>query len=478
MKETTRKVLDIFEEVSKIPRCSKNEEAIANWLKDWAAEHNFGVKSDDVNNILITIPATEGYEDAPMLVLQGHMDMVCEKTPDSHHDFAKDPIELVYEDGWLTANKTTLGADNGIAIAIALALATDESVNHPPLELLFTVDEETGLTGANALSSDFLDGRILLNIDSEDEGVFTVGCAGGRNTKISLDFEREKIFKSFDCYKLSAEGMMGGHSGMDINKHRANANVILARTLNQLKQKNDIRLISFSGGTAHNAIPRDAEAIIAFNSTDVEIIEKIISDFEKTVKNEYKQETSLTLNLKEIETVDQIITEGDTSRIIHMLIALPNGISEMSADIQDLVETSDNIATVRTEKETLSVLISQRSSVMSRRDELTAKISAIASLADAEVENGEGYPAWQPNLDSEVLKKCKEIYTQVFGNAPKVEAIHAGLECGVIGAKYDGMDMISFGPTIKNPHSPDERIEIETIGQVWDFLVALVESYQ
>jgi dipeptidase D len=478
MKETTRKILDIFEEVSKIPRCSKNEEAIANWLKNWAKEHNFSVKSDDVDNILITIPATEGYEDSPILVLQGHMDMVCEKTPDSDHDFAKDPIELVYEDGWLTANNTTLGADNGIAIAMALALATDKSVKHPPLELLFTVDEETGLTGANALTSDFLDGRILLNIDSEDEGVFTVGCAGGRNTKISLDVERENIYKSFDCYKLSATGMMGGHSGMDIDKHRANANVILARTLNQLKQKNEIRLISISGGTAHNAIPRDAEAIIAFNSTNFEAIKEIVSDFEKTVTYEYQKETSLKLNLKETEKVDKIITEADTNRIIDMLIALPNGISEMSADIEDLVETSDNIATMRTEKETLTVLISQRSSVMSRREELTAKITAIASLAEADVENGEGYPAWQPNLDSEVLKKCKEIYTQVFGNAPTVEAIHAGLECGVIGAKYDGMDMISFGPTIKNPHSPDERIEIETIGQVWDFLVALVESYQ
>lgn len=478
MKETTRKILDIFEEVSKIPRCSKNEEAIANWLKNWAKEHNFSVKSDDVDNILITIPATEGYEDSPILVLQGHMDMVCEKTPDSDHDFAKDPIELVYEDGWLTANNTTLGADNGIAIAMALALATDKSVKHPPLELLFTVDEETGLTGANALTSDFLDGRILLNIDSEDEGVFTVGCAGGRNTKISLDVERENIYKSFDCYKLSATGMMGGHSGMDIDKHRANANVILARTLNQLKQKNKIRLISISGGTAHNAIPRDAEAILAFNSTNFGAIKEIVSDFEKTVNHEYQKETSLKLNLKETEKVDKIITEADTNRIIDMLIALPNGISEMSADIEDLVETSDNIATMRTEKETLTVLISQRSSVMSRREELTAKITAIASLAEADVENGEGYPAWQPNLDSEVLKKCKEIYTQVFGNAPTVEAIHAGLECGVIGAKYDGMDMISFGPTIKNPHSPDERIEIETIGQVWDFLVALVESYQ
>ncbi len=481
MDEKTIEILDIFQQINAIPRCSKHEEKISQWLKQWADDNGFKVRNDNAGNMVIKVPATIGYENTPGIVIQGHMDMVCEKTSDSDHDFSKDPIRFIYEGEWLKADKTSLGADNGIAIALGLALAKDKTVAHPPLELLFTVDEETGLTGANLLEPGFIKGNILLNIDSEDEGVFTVGCAGGKDTRITLPLKFSKISKNNEIYKLMGYGMRGGHSGIDIHKQRANANNILARTLNIANKSSEIRLISIKGGTAHNAIPRDAEAFVACDPSQFSSLQKIIEEFEQTVKKEYAStEISLAISLIQADThaFDRsALTREDTSKVINLLLALPHGVARMSANMEGVVETSNNLATIEIKDKSLIVHTSQRSSVMSRLDEITSKIEAIAALSGANTKSVNEYPAWQPDMTSPLLKRCKKIYKNLFNKNPVVKTIHAGLECGVIGSKYQDMDMISLGPTIENPHSPDEKLYIPSISKVRDFLVALLKSY-
>lgn len=480
MNAKVREVLDIFKQISAIPRCSKHEEEISQWLQDWAKDHGLAVRNDRAGNVVIKVPATPGFEGRPGIVIQGHIDMVCEKTSDSDHDFSKDPIRLVYDGEWLKADQTTLGADNGIAIAMGLALAGDPAVAHPPLELLFTVDEETGLTGAGRLDPALVEGRILLNIDSEDEGILTIGCAGGRDTRITLPLTVTKYANGQRTYKLRAYGMRGGHSGVDIHKHRANANQILARALKKAKTAHDIRLLSVKGGSAHNAIPREAAAVLTCEQAHFPGLGKAVADFEQTVRSEFlATEPSLALSISptEIEADESFMLTGeDTDNVINLLLALPHGVAGMSATIEGLVETSNNLATVEIRDGALHVHTSQRSSMMTRLDEITSKIAAVAALAGADTESGNGYPAWQPDKSSPLLTKCIQTYKKLFGREPAVEAIHAGLECGIIGSKYSDMDMISFGPTIENPHSPDERIHIPSIASVWDFLVELLKS--
>jgi dipeptidase D len=474
-----KEVLSWFEQIAKIPRCSKNEEAICTWLKDWANKHDFPVRTDAVNNIVIVVPASPGFEDAPILTLQGHLDMVCEKAKGHEFDFANDPIELVYEDEWLRANNTTLGADNGIAIAMAMAAALDQDNPHPPLELLFTVDEETGLTGASELGTDMLEGRILLNIDSEDEGVFTVGCAGGKDTHLSVPVKVEPLPGGYESIKLVAGGMSGGHSGVDIHEQRANAIHLLTRALDTLLAQGELCLVELTGGTAHNAIPRDAEAVIALPSDRVSAAKEAVQTLQGYAKQEFaKTDPSLTLEVEAADPAKLGVTAEDSRRAVDFLQAVPHGVAEMSQDIQGLVETSDNLATVKLADDRIKVLTSQRSSNMQRLHLLTRRIEGIARLAGGEAESGEGYPAWEPNMDSPLLAKCVAVYKELFNKEPVVEAIHAGLECGIIGAKYDGMDMISFGPTIKNPHSPTEKLELATVGMVYDFMCALFKSYK
>jgi dipeptidase D len=481
MDEKTREVLDIFETISSVPRCSKYEEKISRWLEQWATDKGFAVRKDRAKNIVIKVPATPGAENAPGVVVQGHMDMVCEKTDGSDHDFSADPLRFVYDEEWLRADKTTLGADNGIGIALALALAIDPEVVHPPLELLFTVDEESGLRGAEGMASGLMEGKVLLNVDSEEEGIFTVGCAGGVDTHISLALNYEKLPENFDLYKISTFGMHGGHSGIDIHKHRASANKILARALHFIKQSIDFRIISVNGGTTHNAIAREAEATVAFRPQHFSSTQDIINAFEETVRNEYaKTEASLALSISQEESkaVDgSALTPEDSDKVIQLLIAIPHGVAGMSADIEGLVETSNNLATVEIKNQTLWILTSQRSSVMSRLAEITSQVEAAATLAGAVSKNENSYPAWQPNMTSPLLKHCKKVYKNTLGSDPEVQSIHAGLECGIIGSKHENMDMISFGPTIKNPHSPDEKLYIPSIKKVWDFMVALLISY-
>lgn len=475
----TKEVLKWFTEITKIPRCSKKEEKIRKWLVDWSKEHSLDYKTDEAGNVVIKVPGTPGYEKSAVVVIQGHMDMVCEKTPDSTHDFSKDPIGLVYDGDWLKADKTTLGADNGIAIALALAIALDRDVAHPPLELLFTVDEETGLTGANKLGSDFIEGRVLLNVDSEDEGVFTIGCAGGVDADITIPLSFEDAPAGMKAHVIKAGGMKGGHSGVDIHKQRANAIRVLARALGSLSEKHKLALADIKGGSAHNAIPRDAEATVFLESGDLDKIRAALGDFEKVLRSEYANvEPDLTLSVAPAGASGKarVMSAGSMKKAVSTILAMPHGVAAMATAIQGLVETSNNLATVRIEDSNLRMLSSQRSSVLTRLAAITDRIKAVAELAGGKAHVGEGYPPWEPNWNSALLKKCKAIYKSKFGRDPVVEVIHAGLECGIIGDKYEGMDMISFGPTIRNPHSPDECLKVTDIEKIWDFTSALFKE--
>ncbi len=476
--EKTRTIVKWFEEISKIPRCSKNEKAICEWLADWAREHGFEARTDKVENLVIEVPASPGYENAPAVVIQGHMDMVCEKTKDSTHDFEKDPIGILFEDGWMTADRTTLGSDNGIAIAMAMTAALSDDVPHPPMELLFTVDEETGLTGATALEEGFIKGKLLLNVDSEDEGVFTVGCAGGKDIHVTLPINQVSAPSDYKPRKVVASGMRGGHSGIDIQEQRANSLKVLTRALHAIQDKTDLRLASFNGGTAHNAIPRDAEAVVYLPAAGLDLAGKLVSELSALLEREYAgTDPEIALSIEAAEGAGaKVLSAEETRRVLDFILAFPHGVAEMSPDIEGLVQTSNNLATIKTGATKIEALSSQRSSNMERLDLLTARIAAVGRLAGGEVEIGGGYPAWKPNMDSQLLARCKQVYEELFGKAPVVEIIHAGLECGIIGSKFEGMDMISFGPTIKNPHSPDEKIEVESIGKVWDFMAALFRS--
>lgn len=481
MTEKTRDILDYFKEISSIPRCSRNEQNISRWLQQWADTRSLEARRDTAGNLKIKIGASHGYERAPAIVFQGHMDMVCEKSSDSNHDFSKDPIHLIYDGDWLHADKTTLGADNGIAIAIGMALASDPGVAHPPLELLFTVNEETGLNGAKQLEPGFVEGRILLNVDSETEGVFTVGCAGGRDTIITYQPDASQLPKDMELFKLTVQGLNGGHSGVDIHRQRANANKVLARALHQLNASCQIQLVTFQGGTAHNAIPRDAVATLACQPKQISAMQQIVSEFKQTVQKEYAfTENNMALSLAQMDknSSDQrALSRDDTAGVIHLLLALPHGFRDMSLIFKDLVETSCNLATVELSHSTLQILTSQRSSVVSRLEDMAATVRATASLFGAETRAENEYPPWQPNMDSPLLQRCKDIYQQLFKQDPQIDAIHAGLECAVIGSKYEGMDMISFGPTLENAHSPNERLFIPSIERVWSFLIALLKSY-
>lgn len=483
MDNKIEKVMDIFRQITAIPRCSKKEEKICSWIIQWADEKGFDFKKDSAGNLLISIPASTGYENGPVIVIQGHMDMVCEKTPNSGHDFARDPIKLIFENEWVRANDTTLGADNGIGIALALDVASDISLKHPPLELLFTVDEETGLTGASRLEKNWLTGKILLNIDSEDDGTFTVGCAGGEDTRIRLPVGFEPSPQQLQLFLLKVYGLRGGHSGVDIHEQRANAIKILARSLLLLMENYPIRIASIKGGNAHNAIPREAEAILAIDNKFADKTVESIRKFEKTVQEEFKViDPGLKVSLGKAdekgETSRKIILEKHALAAARLLCAIPHGVHSMSYDIAGLVETSSNLATINTEDSMIEIITSQRSSIMSRLLEITGHIKAVSALAGADTVDENGYPAWQPQMDSPLLSRCVNIYNGLFGNKPKIEVIHAGLECGVIGGKHPDMDMISLGPTIKGAHSPDEKLHIPSVEKVRAFLASLLETFK
>lgn len=479
MKESTQGILDIFRQISKIPRKSKHEQQISRWLMDQASVNNLDAEADDRGNVVIRVPASTGHDQAPILVFQGHMDMVCEKEPDSGHDFSKDPIDPQVDGDWLRANGTTLGADNGIGMALALHLAAQPAIAHPPLELLFTVDEETGLTGASHLKPGFIKGKILINLDSEDEGIFTIGCAGGSDAILTLTPEIGQPPWDAAGLSIRTRGLLGGHSGIDIHKHRANGIVLLSRVLDTIERNFDMRLVGITGGSARNAIPRDVEAIVAVAENDRRAAAEIAETTGKIFKDEYSAaEKALKLKVGETDVNGhQVLSRDSTRRLIGLLRILPSGVLEMSSEIEGLVETSCNLAIIKKKGTDIAVYSSQRSSVMSMLDEVTNKIEHAGRLAGCAFRMENSYPSWKPNPSSCLLERCRNIYEKFFGVEPEIEAIHAGLECAVIGDRYEDMDMISIGPTIVSPHSPDERVLIPTIGKVWNFLTALVSSY-
>ena len=466
-----------FDEIRKIPRCSKHEEKIRKYLLDFAEEQELEVKTDDAENIVIKKPAAPGMEDKPIVVLQSHMDMVCEKNNDVKHDFSKDPIQLKLEQNILTADGTTLGADDGIGVAVSLALLEDDTLSLGGLEALFTVDEETGLTGAFALGSDMLEGRLLLNLDSEDWGVITVGCAGGGNSELTLPFKTEKLPKNVSCIRIDITGLRGGHSGCDIHEQRGNAVKLLARILYKIMDKYSLHLIDIQGGDKHNAIPRESYAVIAIPENHEENIKECIKKEQEAILAEIKPiDPKFTVSIKKADLENDAFDASSQKTLLDLLQALPHGVAAMSYELKDKVESSTNLAHVKLQKNTVEILLSSRSSIMSALHNIRDEIKATAELAGASVKEDEAYPGWKPNLDSRLLKLAIKLYKENIGKDPIVETIHAGLECGIIGEKFDGMEMISIGPTIKYPHSPEEQVHIDTVDVFYEYVLDILKT--
>jgi dipeptidase D len=467
-----------FGEILQIPRASKSEEKILRFLEEFAIEHKLEFKKDKVGNLLIKKAATKGMEKAKTVVLQSHVDMVCEKNKEIKHDFTKDPINAYIEGQWIKAKGTTLGADNGIGIAAELAVLADNTLKHGPIECLFTVDEETGLTGAKQLTGNFFTGKILLNLDSEDEGEIFIGCAGGIDTLITYPIKTNKPQKNSLAFKIVINGLKGGHSGDDINRGLANSNKILNRFLWNCSHKFKLNLSDFQGGNLRNAIPREAEAIIVIKEKLRKEFVSFFTDYFAVVRFEYSSsEPELKMTLNEAPMPKTVLKKNYQDKLLCSLYACPHGVIAMSQTVEGLVETSTNLASVHFKKnKTVEIVTSQRSSIESAKIDISNQVKSVFHLANASIKNSDSYPGWTPNTQSEILEIAKKVYLTTFKINPKVKAIHAGLECGLFLEKYPELDMISFGPTLKGVHSPDERMEIETVDKFWRFLVAILEN--
>jgi len=466
-----------FNEICKIPRPSKKEEKITAWLVEFGKANSLETLKDDVGNVLIRKPATQGKENSKIIVLQSHTDMVCEKNASTNHDFDKDPIQPVIDGEWLKAKGTTLGADDGIGIAAQLAILEAKDISHGPIECLFTVDEETGLTGAFALKGDFVMGRVLLNLDSEDEGQLFIGCAGGKDTTVTFNYNKETTPELHLAFKVAVTGLKGGHSGDDINKGLGNAVKIINRFLWNATNKFALRISNIDGGNLRNALAREAfAAIVIPEEKKKELLEYAVW-FNNAVKDELKvTEPDLKFTIESAEKPEFVIDLDTQIKLVNALYACPHGVIAMTADMPGLVETSTNLASVKTLDDTIFIQTSQRSSIESSKDDMAAMVASVFKLAGANVSHGDGYPGWKPNLNSELLGVMRKTYKKLFNKEPLVLAIHAGLECGVIGEKYPGMDMISFGPTLRGVHSPDERINIESVEMFWKLLVEVLKE--
>ncbi|MEG1499113.1 MAG: aminoacyl-histidine dipeptidase [Bacteroidales bacterium] len=462
------KIVYYFGEILKIPRPSKKEEKIRAYLVQFGKEQNLETIVDNTGNVLIRKPATAGMENHKGVILQSHMDMVCEKNRDSKHNFDTDPIEVHIEDGWLKAKDTTLGADNGIGVAAELAVLSSNDLVHGPLECLFTVNEETGLTGAFGLSSDFLKGSILLNLDSEDDGQFFIGCAGGIDTIIQYPYHPEKVPAGLLSFKLTIKGLKGGHSGDDINKGLANANKLLDRFLFEYAPNLSLRLSSFDGGNLRNAIAREAEAIVCIPLSAQATLEQKVKEYEKIVAHEFHTtEANLSFTCQKEAMPNSVMPQQEQEAIVNALLACPHGVLRMSADIPNFVETSTNLAAVKTKKDHILITTNQRSSVESAKYGAAHRVAACFKMIGATVEHSDGYPGWNPNPNSPVLKIIMSTFKDLFHQDGVALAIHAGLECGLFSEKYPNLDIASFGPTMRGAHSPDEKLNIETVERFW-----------
>ena len=467
-----------FKQISRIPRSSKNEAAIRKYILNRARVLKLDAAVDNAGNVVVRKLASTGRQHVRSVAIQGHLDMVCEKNSGKRHDFAKDPIKLVLNGDILKADGTTLGADNGIAVAANLAIMEDRSLEHGPLELLFTVDEETGMTGALNLHPDFLQSRTMLNLDSEDEGVLYVGCAGGRDTTGFWKIPFERVPGRSVAGQLKVTNLKGGHSGLDIDKCRGNAIKIANRVLKAL-EPTGARLVRIDGGNKHNAIPRECTTHLLLPENKIETAERIIGELYEAVSHElYFSDPDFKMDFvadfKGIRNA-KAMKRTFQKKIVRTISAIPHGIVKMSPDIAGLVETSTNVAVIETDRETLSLVTSQRSSVDSELEEITDTVSSVFALSGASIRYTDGYPGWKPDMKSAILKLARTAYRSLYGRSVRVRAIHAGLECGVIGERIQGMDMISFGPTIQGAHSPDERIQISSVDKFWKFLLEILK---
>lgn len=467
-----------FEDICQVPRPSKKEEKIIRFLLDFAQKNGLKASQDEIGNILIKKPASPGRENDQTVILQSHVDMVCEKNSETEHNFDTDAIKPFVDDGWVRAEGTTLGSDDGIGVAAQMAILTATDLSHGPIECLFTLDEETGLSGAFALQPGFLSGRTLLNLDSEDEGELFIGCAGGIDTIGTLSFTREEVPVASFAIKLEVKGLLGGHSGDDINKNRGNANKILNRFLMDADHKFDMHLAEFNGGNLRNAIAREAFAVVVIPHSQKENLIVEWNVFASEMEFEYERsEPKLRLDHKSVDLPEFVIDADTKSRLLKLIAACPHGVLEMSSRMAGMVETSTNLASVKFAGDNQIVLTtSQRSEIDGRKYMAAEMVEAVMKLAGAVVEHSDGYPGWTPNPDSAVAKIAVDSYTRLFGAAPAVKSIHAGLECGLFLEKYPELDMVSFGPTIRGAHSPDERINIETVDKFWKLLVDVLAT--
>lgn len=471
-----RIVFDCFAQVNQIPRPSKHEEKMIAFLQKFGQDLGLETEVDATGNVIIRKPATPGFERCKTVILQSHMDMVCEPS-DGSFDFEHSPIQTVIDGEWMKAQGTTLGADDGIGIAMEMAILKSDDIEHGPIECVFTRDEETGLTGAAGMQAGFMKGDMLINLDSEDEGQIFVSCAGGARTTATFDFEESAVPAGYYGFRVDVKGLTGGHSGDDINKKRANANKILVRFLCDEMEKTDLRLVDIQSGGLHNAIPREGYAVCAVPAEAKEQIRVDLNLFIAAVEEEYsKTEPNLQITLESVPTAPQGIEPAAARRMLLSLRAVHNGVFAMSQDLDWLVETSSNLASIRRSGQQVVVTTSQRSSVQSARENMSATVRAAFELGGAKAVTNEGYPGWKMNPDSPLLKVARESYTRLFHKDPLILAIHAGLECGLFSEKYPHLDMISFGPTLRGVHSPDERLHLPSVKKVWDHLLDILKN--
>jgi dipeptidase D len=470
-----------FADICGIPHPSKHEAMLAEHIVKWAAGRGLAVRRDAAGNVVVAVPATPGHESAPTIVLQGHLDMVPEANSDTPFDFLTEPIQVRVVGDYAYATGTTLGADNGVGVAAALAVAEDAEAVHGPLELLFTIDEETGLTGAIQLDPRLLTGRTLINLDTEEDGALYIGCAGGADTRSTFTVGREDALPGTLAVRLSVRGLRGGHSGVDIHENRGNALKFVVRLLGALRRAGmDFSIVSLAGGSKHNAIPREADVVLRVRPEEEPRIRQVIEEKAAVLKNEYGeidpgQRVELELLADDTGT-SSVWLSFDADRILDALLACPHGVLAMSRAVPGLVETSNNLAVVKTEDTIVWVQTSSRSSVMPSLRATLDQVAAVFRLAGAVVETHDGYPGWKPNPASPVLGTTKDVFVKLFGREPHVRAIHAGLECGLIGEKFPGMDMVSMGPQIESPHSPDERVQISTVDRFYTLLKATLKE--
>ncbi len=471
-----KEVWSHFHSLTQIPRPSKHEEKVCAFVVEFGKKLGLETFQDETGNVIIRKPATPGMENRKGIVLQGHVDMVPQKNSDKQHDFEKDPIEAYIDGEWVTANGTTLGADNGMGSAAMMAVLESKTIKHGPIEALFTIDEETGMTGAFGLKGGVLKGDILMNLDSEDEGELYVGCAGGIDASIAVPYTETAVPADYEAFKISVTGLKGGHSGMDIILGRGNANKIMFRLMQKLRKEHKAHLVSIDGGSLRNAIPREAFAVIAAPKAAAAAVKQLVNDMHDVMAKELSAtEPDFKMTI-EAATADKMMDDASQARVINVVRALPNGVMRMSDSMPGLVETSTNLAIVKSENGNVNIACLLRSSVDSAKESLGAIMESVAELAGAKIQLAGGYPGWKPNMDSVILNLMKERYQKLYGKTPEVKAIHAGLECGLLGGVYPNWDMISFGPTIRFPHSPDEKVNIATVKKFWDYLVDVLEN--